>query len=71
MRLWGYQLTEHDPAKPWLVLGSQHRTIELPEERSFFEWANEEWQRDRLHRHAGPRRAIAEGLLSAQTAAPS
>jgi len=31
-------LTEHDPAKPWLVLGSEHRTIELPEERSFFEW---------------------------------
>jgi hypothetical protein len=47
MRLWGYQLTEHDPTKPWIVLGSEHRTIELPEERAFFEWANEAWPRDR------------------------
>jgi hypothetical protein len=40
---YGYMLTEHDPSKPWLVLGREHRTVTLDDGANFFEWAHREW----------------------------
>jgi hypothetical protein len=39
----GYTLTEHDPERPWIVLRVEHRTVELPDGASFYEWALENW----------------------------
>jgi len=39
---YGYTVTEHDVDKPWLVLGSEHRTITLDEGTEFFTWAHAE-----------------------------
>ena len=38
-----YTLTEHDLAKPWLIRGSEQRTIALEDGVSFFDWAHEHW----------------------------
>jgi hypothetical protein len=29
MRRYSFSVAEHDPAKPWLVISSEHHTIEL------------------------------------------
>jgi hypothetical protein len=43
--------TEHDVAKPWLVVGeTQRRTIELDDDENFFLWAVGEYPRDRFNR---------------------
>ncbi len=47
MRAYSFTITEHDPERPWLVLSSEHRTTELPDGVSFFEWAAEHWQAPR------------------------
>jgi hypothetical protein len=38
-----YALTEHDPDRPWLVVGQQHRIVTLEDDANFFEWAHKEW----------------------------
>jgi len=38
-----FTLIEHDPHRPWIVLGSEHRTITLDDEADFFEWAIQRW----------------------------
>jgi hypothetical protein len=43
VREYGFTITEHDPDRPWLVLGSEHRTIKLPDGQDFFGWAREGW----------------------------
>ena len=43
MREYGYMLTEHDPSKPWLVLGREHRSVNFEDSASFFEWGAPEW----------------------------
>jgi hypothetical protein len=47
MRRYGFQLTEHDPQKPWLILNSRHEEIELPDGASFFDWAAKHFPRER------------------------
>ena len=37
---YSYTVTEHDPARPWIVRGNQRRTITLDDGVSFFEWAH-------------------------------
>jgi hypothetical protein len=43
VREYGYTVTEHDPERPWIVLGSEHQTVELADDASFFERAAEHW----------------------------
>jgi hypothetical protein len=43
MPQFGYTLTEHDPDRPWIVLGIEHQTIELVDDANFFEWAAANW----------------------------
>jgi hypothetical protein len=38
-----YTVTEHDPERPWIVRGSSHEEVALPDDSSFFEWAQEHW----------------------------
>jgi len=38
-----YTVTEHDPGRPWIVLGSGRGRVTLPDDHSFFEWAREQW----------------------------
>jgi len=35
VRGYGFTVTEHDLDKPWLVLGSEHHTVSLPDDRDF------------------------------------
>lgn len=48
VRDYGYTLTEHHPTKPWLVMCSEHRSISLPDDEGFFDWAAKEWPVDRF-----------------------
>ncbi len=43
MRDFGFTLTEHDPERPWIVVGSEHHTATLEDVGSFFEWAHKRW----------------------------
>lgn len=43
MRKYSFTIPEHDAERPWIVLSSEHRTIELPDGRDFFGWAREQW----------------------------
>jgi len=38
-----YTTTEHDPERPWLVLGVSRGKVTLDDDVSFFEWAAEHW----------------------------
>jgi hypothetical protein len=38
-----FTITEHDADRPWMVLGSEQRTVKLPDGRDFFAWAHEQW----------------------------
>lgn len=42
-----FTLTEHDPDRPWIVVGSEHQTATLPHNANFFEWARERWPEPR------------------------
>ena len=37
-----YSVTEYDPDRPWVVLGSSRGQVTLPDDDSFFEWAQEQ-----------------------------
>jgi hypothetical protein len=44
MPAYSFTLTEHDPERPWIVVGPQeHRTVELNEGVQFFAWARVQW----------------------------
>jgi hypothetical protein len=36
-----FTITEHDATRPWIVVGSEHRTVVLDDEANFFEWSRE------------------------------
>ena len=46
----GFTLTEHDSDRLWIVIGSEHRTIELDDGVNFFEWASAGRDRDGVSR---------------------
>jgi hypothetical protein len=44
VRTWSYTVTEHDSAKPWLIVSVRRgMTVELDEVVNFFTWAHAEW----------------------------
>lgn len=60
---YGYTLSEHDPSRPWVVLGIEHRTVTLPDSVTFRDWARDNWPGPRwrvepdpwqLGPHSGP-----------------
>ena len=48
MREFSFTVTEHDPDRPWIVRGSEHRTVKLDDSSSFFQWAAAHYPRDRF-----------------------
>lgn len=45
---YAYTVAEHDPDRPWIVVGEiRHLTVELEPGISFYEWASREWPRPR------------------------
>jgi hypothetical protein len=47
MREFCFTITEHDPNRPWIVVGCQHRAVRLDEGVSFYNWAHERWPEPR------------------------
>lgn len=47
MRMFNFMITEHDSARPWIVIGRDQRTVELEEGADFFTWASEQWPEPR------------------------
>jgi hypothetical protein len=39
----GYTVTEYDPQRPWIVVGTSHGQVTLPDDSNFFAWAHENW----------------------------
>jgi hypothetical protein len=48
VRVLRFSVTEHDPAKPWIVVETTEHTAELAEEADFFAWAAERWPANRF-----------------------
>jgi hypothetical protein len=40
---YSYTVTEHHPDRPWIVIGTSHGQVALPDDASFFNWAHENW----------------------------
>ncbi len=40
---YGFILTEHDPERPWIVVGQEQRVVWLDDRARFVEWAAEQW----------------------------
>jgi hypothetical protein len=38
-----FTVIEHDQDRPWIVLASERRMIELADGLDFFAWAHEQW----------------------------
>jgi hypothetical protein len=38
-----YSMTEYDPERPWIVLGSSRGQVTLPDDDSFYERAHQHW----------------------------
>lgn len=47
VREYGFTVTEHDPEKPWFVVGQEHRTVRLDDDAAFSEWAHRNWPEPR------------------------
>ena len=44
MREYRYTVVEHDPDRPWIVVGEiQHLSVELDEADHFAAWADQKW----------------------------
>jgi hypothetical protein len=59
---YGYTVTEHDPERPWIVVGREHRTITLDDGVSFFDWAHDHWPSPRWEVELDPWQ-LSPGLL--------
>jgi hypothetical protein len=45
---YSFTVTEHDPDKPWIVVGTGRHTVELEDGQDFFRWAVARWPSDRF-----------------------
>jgi hypothetical protein len=44
MRQYRFQVSEHDPARPWIVVGEiQYQTVSLEDEVNFYDWSSQRW----------------------------
>jgi hypothetical protein len=55
VRSYAFTVTEHDPDRPWIVVGeSRHLTVELDDGQNFYERAAIEWPRPRYEVQLDP-----------------
>jgi hypothetical protein len=45
---YGFTVTEHDPDRPWIIRGSEHQTMQLPDGLSFYKWAAQRYPHERF-----------------------
>jgi hypothetical protein len=63
--VYSYTVAEHDPSRPWIVVGEiLHLSVELEADDGFYEWASREWPRPRYEVQLDP------WQLSPRTAEP-
>lgn len=43
MSSYSFTVTEYDPERPWIVLGTGRHTVELEAGEDFFAWAAKQW----------------------------
>jgi hypothetical protein len=48
VRSYGFRVIEHDPERPWVIVGSGRHRVELEPDIDFYEWARERWPADRF-----------------------
>jgi hypothetical protein len=48
VRSYGFRVTEHDPERPWVIVGSGRHRVELEAGIDFYEWVREQWPHDRF-----------------------
>jgi hypothetical protein len=51
---YSFTVTEHDPDRPWIVHQSEHRTVNLSDDVSFFDWAHTQWPAPRWNVELDP-----------------
>ena len=49
-----FTVTDHDPERPWIVVGRESQTVELEDGVNFFEWAHAEWPAPRYSVELAP-----------------
>jgi hypothetical protein len=43
MHRYAFTITEHDPNRPWVVVGRERSTVTLEDGLEFFAWVHEHW----------------------------
>ena len=67
MRQYRFQVSEHDAARPWIVVGEiRYHTFSLADDVNFFDWSSEQWPSPRFKVELLP-----WGDQSASTAPPN
>jgi hypothetical protein len=59
--VYSFTVTEHQPDKPWLVLGQERRIVELEDGENFFMWAHRAWPEPRFTVQLDPYQETAGG----------
>jgi hypothetical protein len=67
MAVYRFTVTEHDSARPWIVVGREHRTVELDDGVAFFDWAVERWPRPRWSIELDPWQLAPDWSASAKS----
>jgi hypothetical protein len=48
MPAYSYRLLEYDADRSWIVIANELRTVDLPDDRDFGQWAREQFPGDRF-----------------------
>jgi hypothetical protein len=51
---YSFTLREHDPERPWVVLGRERHAALLEDGQNFFDWAHERWPSSRFRVELDP-----------------
>lgn len=55
MREYRYTVAEHEPGRPWIVIGDiRHLIVQLEDSENFYEWAAQTWPRTRYEVQLDP-----------------
>jgi hypothetical protein len=55
VRTYRYTVAEHDPDRPWIIVGEiRSLTVDLQAGQNFYDWAAREWPRPRFEVQLDP-----------------
>lgn len=67
MRQYRFQVSEHDRARPWIVIGEiRYHTISLEDDINFFEWSSQQWPSPRFKIELLPWGGQSDGWLASR-----